>query len=245
MLTLVLILSGCSAIRKQGKTIEYAENLQLTGMTQIEKSNLTGNNFVIQKAEVRVINNGEEKRLLGTLKYIKTGTYLFSIKSIAGIEAARIMINNDTVLVNDRINRKLFYGSSESLYRKYGISFMMLPLIIGDYIDYQPESRQELRCKNGTARIGMQAGRKKILYEIDCGKGKVVNTVITDEIEKDGLRFNMSRFERSEGLYFPGVIVMEDFGRETGKKMAKGDNRKKREKRVLTSHKISIKIVYR
>ena len=40
---------------------------------------------------------------MATIKYELPDKYLISIRSKAGIEAARIFITKDTVLINDRI----------------------------------------------------------------------------------------------------------------------------------------------
>jgi uncharacterized protein YceK len=215
ILTIILILSGCSAVRKQSRTVKNPEKKTVTELSEIINANITKNNFVIQKASINIVNDGQEKKLLGTLKFRNTGTYLFSIKSNAGIEAARVLITNDTVLVNDRINRKFFYGSQEILAGKYGISFSMLPLILGDYVDFQEEREEKLVCKNGIGMIDFHDNEKNISYEIDCNIGKIIKAIILENAGTEGIKIGMSKFIISEGLSYPGVIVLEDMKKET------------------------------
>ena len=68
------------------------------------------------------------------LKFEYPDKYLISIKSRTGIEGARIYISEDTILFNDRINKKMYYGSSLYLKRKYGLTTNFLPLIFGDIV---------------------------------------------------------------------------------------------------------------
>ncbi len=72
-------------------------------------SNLTQETLLILfKADVEVFNNGENRKLISTVKYRKPGNYLVSVKHRTGVEAARIYITKDTVLINDRIYKTLY-----------------------------------------------------------------------------------------------------------------------------------------
>lgn len=206
------VLVGCSAVKKESKTID---SKPVTEFSEIVGNNITGHNFFIQKASINIENKGEEKKLLGTLKFNKDGTYLFSIRNIAGMEAARILITKDTVLVNDRINSRLFYGSSKMLAGKYGISFVMIPLIFGDYVDFHPALEKTLLCENGTGIIEYQENERKISYEIDCTKGKIINTVIKESSGNDGIRIVMKKFISSEKLKYPKLVILQDIQNES------------------------------
>ena len=103
-------------------------------MERIENQNLTKRNFFIQKAEIEILSEEENQKLIASIKFIYPDQYLISLKSKTGIEAARIFITDDTVLINDRINRKLYFGKPAQLKNKYGISPAVLPVVLGDFI---------------------------------------------------------------------------------------------------------------
>ena len=101
------ILSGCSSMKKTIINVPVkseSNNLELTERTL--NRNLTGIDFNIVKAEVEVMNNGESQKLVASVKYRKPGNYLVTIRNRTGIEAARVYITHDTVLINYSIYRK-------------------------------------------------------------------------------------------------------------------------------------------
>ena len=55
--------------------------------------------------------------------------FLISIKSHTGIEVARIFLTGDSIMINDRINKKLYYGSTSYLKNKYGLTTAVFPVI--------------------------------------------------------------------------------------------------------------------
>jgi hypothetical protein len=214
ILGLAIVLSGCSVLKGKKTALVDSRKLSELAISDLENSNLTKNDFYIQKAEIYINNDGKQDKLLGNLKFRKSGTYLFSIRNITGIEAARILINNDSVFINDRINKKLYYGSSEDLNNKYGISFAMLPLIVGDYISYKAVENTKVECKNEKCTIEGSIRGKKILYEVDCSNSKVTNAIIYNDSDKEGLRLKMSEFVKNDSVCFPKIVAMEDLDKE-------------------------------
>ena len=83
------------------------------------------------------------------MKYRLPGNYLVSIRNKTGMEAARVYVTHDTVLINDRIYRKLYIGSNEYLLKKYGIATNSLPLVFGDYLKGLSEVEILKDCSNG------------------------------------------------------------------------------------------------
>lgn len=210
-----IIFSGCSVLKEQKKLAEKSERYTANAISDLQNTNITNINFYIQKAEIKILNEGKENKLLGSLKFRTPGTYLFSIRNIAGIEAARIMIADDSVFINDRINKKLYYGSSENLSRKYGISFDLMPLMVGDYVDYTRNDNKEIECKNGKSTIKGNIDEKRIIYEVDCSNSKVTEAIIYANSEKEGLKFQMSKLVRIDSVCLPRLITVEDLNRET------------------------------
>lgn len=205
------ILAGCSPARRAniGIPFEKADSyIELSD--KILSRNMTTGNFNIVKAEVEIINNGDSQKLIASCKYRTPENYLLSIRNRTGIEAARIYITKDTILINDRIYRKLYCGSNEYLMDKYGLATNALPLIFGDYIDQITEIEQLKDCKNGTAEIQGYLDRKEIWYYLDCGRAKVSAISLCDKAGTAGINFRYSNFKSVGKFIYPGQINIED-----------------------------------
>lgn len=211
ILLAVLILSGCSVPKKAVLTIP--EKVITDNMTLTERllgSNITAMDFDIIKAEIDIFNNGENRKLLCSIKYRKPGNYLIAVKHRSGMEAARIYITNDTIMVNDRIYKNLYIGSKDYLFKKYGIETRMLPLVFGDYLNSLRDAETIKDCKNGISEIQGYLDGKEIWYFIDCNKGKLKAVKISDRIGTSGININFDEFKKSGNNLFPGRITVED-----------------------------------
>ena len=173
-------------------------------------SNLTANDFDIVRADIEIFNNGETRRLISTLKYRNPGNYLISIKHRTGLEAARIYITKDTVLVNDRIYKTLYVGSNDYLLEKYGIETAVIPLIFGDYLNSLTEAVTLKDCKNGISEMQGYINNREIWYYMDCNRAKLSSVSVRDKAGTSGIELNFSEFRRSGNLLYPGKIIFED-----------------------------------
>jgi hypothetical protein len=205
---LLVTISGCSAVKKEEKTRILDDAANVLSLNELIKANLTNNDFNIIKAEIEVINKGEKQRFIAGLKYKAPGTYLISLKSKAGIEGARIFISQDTILVNDRLNKKLFYGSPAFLKQKYGVSTDALPVVMGDYIEEIDKGNIIVNCTKNRRIITEVIEKKEFNYTIDCRERKVIETRINNETE--GFILLFGKFNDFSGKHFPGSIRIED-----------------------------------
>jgi hypothetical protein len=165
------VLSGCS-VTKNRVTGDNTKLLTGTILENAEYQNITNNGFFIQKAEIEILTPGGREKLIGTIKFEKPDKYLISLKSRTGIEGARIYISKDTILVNDRINKKLYSGTGEYLKLKYGISQNLLPLLFGDIILDPKCENVSIKCKDDKGRINCPIKGVYLNYIIDCKEFK-------------------------------------------------------------------------
>lgn len=206
------LLTSCLVFKNAEKTeIENSgKSFSEIDLEKIEDKNITKQNFFISKADIEITGSeGTEKGLLN-LKYIFPGEYLLSLKSRTGIEVARIYISRDTVLVNDRINRRLYYGSNEDLFKKYGLDQSIIPILFGDFVpdDYINEKFEV--CMNGTLEKESNVGGTKIHYILDCKRLKVVSAVAQGEEMGEPVKLNFSGFKKVEKTLIPGVIEIRN-----------------------------------
>lgn len=221
ILLLLIISSGCSVLRNGGSR-NYINSDNVID-ERIEESiriqNLSSKGFYIQKAEIEYLNRDGSQKLLANIKFESPDKYLISLKSKAGIEAARIFITKDTVLINDRINKKLYYSEPDYLKRKYGIAGATFPLVFGDYIGDKIIDGNEVKCFDGKIAIINILKGVKINYVIDCRKGKIVSSIIENSLNKGNIEIKYSHFFKVGNILIPEDIDIIDLHREISVKV--------------------------
>lgn len=215
ILALVLILTACATLKKSSTNITWGNGNAILYKNDIKERNLTNQDFNIQKAEIEINTEGERQKLLGSLKFKAPGTYLLTIKSKTGIEAIRVFMSEDTILVKDRIGKRLYYGSPSYISGKYGISASALPLLTGDYIDKKERMEEKVICEKGISKFEGNIESKKAIYVFDCKKGKIISSDFNFESETEGIKFSFGNFQNISEKVFPGTINIEDYIKET------------------------------
>ncbi|MBK7625938.1 MAG: DUF4292 domain-containing protein [Bacteroidales bacterium] len=210
ILSVVFVSTGCSVFQKAERS-----DFKVSGETNwkaIEKlvvnQNLTAHNFFINKARIDVVTNGAKESFLATIKFIYPDTFLISLRSKTGIEAARIYFTNDTILINDRINRKLFFGRPGNAGRKYGIVPEILPVMLGDFID-KNGNQLDNECIKGETVINTAIAGNKIRYVIDCKNAKVIAVSRESSNSNNPAVIKFGKFLSVAGIFFPSIINID------------------------------------
>ena len=209
LLTAILILSGCSVFRGERKstaTIRYADELSLANVREL---NLTENDFSIQRAEIKYFDEETEVNLVASLKHRAGNEYLVSLRTRAGIEIARLFVSEDTLLVNDRINKKLYCGSSGYLEEKYGITTDGIPLLFGDLV-LTDNQEEKVICQEGKGIFGIKTGLKEIRYFLDCNEKKVSGISIGSEDPEKRIDIELSGFKTLGNMVYPEIIELKE-----------------------------------
>jgi hypothetical protein len=217
ILLIIILSAGCS-VNRIGRTKSYdmLTDNQSTGIYDgLLNQNITKENFYIQKAEIEVISQEGSEKLLGTVKFKSPDNYSISIKSRTGIEAVRIFISSDTILINDRINKKLFCGSPDYLKSKYGITASVLPILFGDYVDSSLQEDVNIQCAGGIFERICNIEGIKISYIIDCGKRKSVIAKGKSSTGAQGIEIQYSEFKKVGTKLIPENIEINDAKKDT------------------------------
>jgi Domain of unknown function (DUF4292) len=213
----ILLFTGCSVLKKgQGevfKNTDMPSGKQI--LEKLQKRNLSNRNFYIQKAEVQIFGQGGVEKLLLSVKYRKPDKYLISVRSKTGIEAARLFISADTILLNDRINRRLYCSSPDYLKKKYGLTLSVIPVLIGDYIVNNESSFRAMECIENRIKINGTVDGLKINYLIDCTSGKSVLSILESSLSSERIEVKNSEFFELENNIIPGNIEINDYKRES------------------------------
>jgi len=211
LLTSILI-EGCSVTRFRGKGPAEDSNNALTGniLESVKRQNITNSGFFIQKAEIEIESQNGKERYLGSIKFEKPDKYLISIRSRSGIEGARIYISNDTILVNDRINKKLYFGTSFYLKRKYGIDQSCLPLILGDIVLDKACEENQKKCLGDKIMTSCFPKGISLNYEIDCRKRKTLSVEQINSFSQTGIKIKYNNFRNVDNIFIPATVEFED-----------------------------------
>lgn len=207
-----VLLSGCSVFRKaggsgiQGISInESAEPLDV-----VVSQNICSKGFYIQKAELEYINGKNKEKFLASIKFEFPDKYLISVKSRTGIEGARIFITKDSVYVNDRINKKMYFGSAFGLRRRFGLNQVFLPLIFGDLLLERDRRSYKVSCSEDKMIFDAYVRGARVNYKIDCRKAKLFATEIIGSTAADGIKFKFGRYIKADNIIIPGEIELDN-----------------------------------
>jgi len=207
-----LLLGSCSLIRKQESIIATTDKEKAAEISAIAGNNLTGIDFSLQKVEIIIEEDGKKQKFMGNIKYKNPDVFLISIRNYAGIEGMRIYIDRDTVLANDRINKKLYYGSSERISLKYGINRRYLATGFGDLVIERDKMNKETECEKGLKKIINNTGDFNVKFTVDCRIGKIIRTEFSrkENSEKDKTSLSFSHFKKLENVIYPEVIMINN-----------------------------------
>jgi hypothetical protein len=216
ILFLIIFSLGCSVTKiKKNRTSDISKRLSDNIFESIKEQNITNSNFFIQKAEIQVISKSETEKLIGSIRFKNPDKYLISLKSRTGIEIARIYISDDTILINDRINRKLYFGSSLYLLKKYGFKTTFLPLILGDLvINKYPETNKEKQTGD-KFNFDCLVNGILIKYNIDYEKRKTIFICMENSLNKNSINISYENFKKSGNILIPGKIEINNLIKNT------------------------------
>jgi hypothetical protein len=206
----VLFFTSCSVSRlnSKGDIINDDIDSERIEIGNIEQQNLTSESFYIQKAEIKVLIKGERRNFIASVKFHKPDSFLISLRSNSGIEAARILLTSDSIIINDRINRTLLYGKKSDAVRKYGFSIHMVPLFLGDIIIREKERLESFECFQGSVNLDTYIDGFKINYSIGCNKQKSELTSIIRETDTKPIQLKFSDYIRLGDKYFARKVTM-------------------------------------
>jgi hypothetical protein len=215
ILFLSILITGCSVIRKgsNSNSVLQPDTRSDQLPESIRTQNISANSFFIQKAEIVISRPEETDKFLGSIKYENSGKYLISIRSKTGIEAARIFISEDSIRVNDRINRIYYYGSSKYLKSEFGLTTALIPILFGDFVGNSSGSSSFEKCSDGKLNNFSTAEGVGIKYVIDCKKGKIIVAVLEKNLNREEIELKYSKFLKINGLLYPGAIEVKDLSR--------------------------------
>lgn len=213
------ILTGACSVTRKAKTATYQESGDTNSenvLSRVIKQNITSASFFIQKAEIELITQNITKKFLGSIKFEYPDKFLISLKSRTGIEGARIYINKDSILVNDRINKVIYFGTAMNLKRKFGVNQSVIPIIFGDMVVESRFNPGTGKCEDNKLIVDCSIRGVTMRYNIDCKRSKIdqVNLENLGNLGNSNLKGNInvnySNFIYLNNTLIPRSISVED-----------------------------------
>ncbi len=197
---ILIFFAGCSVTGRHGKSV--LGNSENEKQLKFNYNGLTQSSFFIQRADIEVLTNNEKNSFIASVKFNRPDSFLISIRSKTGIEVARVFLTKDSVLVNDRLNKVLYYGAEEALRKKYGYGNELIYLISGGFIEDLKSKNEIFNCNNGKIYYTSNVCGRNVDYLIEC-KALEINTITVESTDsgKD-LRINYFGKEKKEGFVF-------------------------------------------
>jgi len=206
-------LTGCSVSKPliQNNTIKKSINGSNVELNELVGQNITANSFLIQKAEVDVSEQGEKQRFIASVKFNKPDSFLISVRSTTGIEAVRIFTTKDTILINDRINRTFFYGNRKAAEKKYGVSSVLFPVLLGDVVVSDKSETTFYKCENDLITLSSFVEGIRLDYLISCENLRTAEISLTREISSKPVVLKFNDFGKVSDFIFAERVGITDF----------------------------------
>lgn len=206
IVSLFLIISSCSVYRGQkarssGTNSEKDYNSK---DSYIRSKNLTNDGFYLKSLDIIISNGNSRNKFSGSLKFEKPDKYLLTLRSISGIEIARIFISRDSVYLMDRIKHKVYRTEGKYIYREYGFAIELLPVLLGDYIG---KCNSVFSDRNGgnILEAECKVAGFNVIYLFNENVGKVTSALgRRGDNEYGSIKFD--KFRNISGLIYPGRI---------------------------------------
>jgi len=191
---------------KISRTVESEErSVEKEFFEEIRSRNLFKGPTSIDKISVVFDDGTATRRFRAYLRYNGRDSMLVSIRTIAGIEAARILLSKEKVEVIDRINDIFYTGKTKELGKRYGFGNFEPGLIFGDFKGVT-NIEDTIKCIDGEAEL-VEGRRNRIIgYRFDCNLKKVNEIRIYERREGDLIKGEIKEITETDSLLYPGII---------------------------------------
>jgi hypothetical protein len=163
--------------------VQEKENVKLKIKARSSKflvKKLKANEFqfktISAKASVSIIDNDNKKKSFKTHLRIKHDSIIWMSITAIGLEAARVIITQDSVKLIDRMKKQYFIGDFKYINRIFGTNLdyqMLEALLIGNSLDF-----------NEKDKVHSRVDRKKDLYYLSTEKKRKVKKELQKAKEK-------------------------------------------------------------
>lgn len=192
----LLIVSSCKSTRYTLKKPikEYGFNYLYAKMLE----NHANFDFLSGKFNIEYIENRKTTELRGQLRIKKDSLTWLSFSPALGIEAARVLLSNDSVKFINRLNKSYFTGEYkvlDSLLRTTIDYSILQAMIVGNDITQYDVNKYRASIDGGLYRITIQERRK---IKKSLKSGEIDSKVLVQNIWLDPDNFRIHKIDLKE-----------------------------------------------
>jgi len=212
VLIFALAVSSCSVSRKAAKATEgaFPGESASNSLESVILNNLSNRDFYIRRADIKLRQENVTVSLNASIKFRRPDSLLISLRSSFGVEAGKGLITADTIMINDRFNRKLMVGDPEAIRAKYGIDPSMIFVLMGDMIVSRDDYRSLMKCQKGEFIKKHSIEGREVEYTVDCQKRKVKKVYLEGDLRTGNITIHLSEIVKEGSISYPAKVVISD-----------------------------------
>lgn len=162
------------------------------------------------KTKLQFETEGSNVSATANIRIRKDSLIWFSLTPALGIEVARGIITQDSMVLVDRINKTYSVYGFAALSKKFNFNLsyhLIEALILGN--SSQPLSSDDQAYREGTDFLLDQlTGPVKVQERIDGNTLKIENIRMVDDLTKNSLAINYSEFDKLDEFDFPYQAII-------------------------------------
>ena len=199
-------MSGCSTGKLVSNRNEFDFKEDIHSATAgLKLNNISDEDFFITKGLIFLKSLKESQRFIFNVRHKAPDIYLISIRNNMGIEGGRIYVTKDTLLINDRVNRRVLYGKPEMIRKLTGMPLTFIDLLFGDISGKRTLDENKIESKEGKVIINQLINGFSGISEIDIKMNKIRKADWNTGPGSKEIKFRYSDFDRG-GKHFPHKV---------------------------------------
>ncbi len=207
VLCLIALITSCRSLRPVS-SVRYIDDKGFPArefFRSVSSNNIINGPVAVNRISLHYKDEDQERSFKANLKYNGRDTILVSIRSLAGLEAARMLVTGDSVKIIDRINKILYISDNRSLGNKLGFDIVDFGLLFGDLMNNFTDKRKII-CSDGLVYKTDNGKYYNTNYRIRCDVLKVEHI---ESFDKEGNIIAIGQFDKfrkEDGVNYPGEI---------------------------------------
>jgi len=199
---------GCSTSRKVRNSASGAAGEVTTYYEygDLLRTGVSSEGFFIKKLRIVIDIDGNRNSYTANLRKSDDGKWLASIQLLR-VEVFRVFADRESVTILDRIGRKAIIITWEVLAMKYGITYDLLPAILGDIPRIARQAQKDIGCISPTE---FRAGSFRYEIVADCNIPRAREMIITSTTFGRTLSVKAEEYSIAEERYYTSVIFVEE-----------------------------------
>lgn len=198
-----------------------------------------GFEYLSTRTKFKYKNGNDKTKATARMRIKKDSIIWFSLTPGVGIEAARGIITQDSLILMDRVSKEAYYFSFDSLSKRFEFDFsydLFQSVLIGD-LPFDQEEGDEINRTDNDITIVQQEQQLTVRNKIDLKTGRLKNLKASTSENRNTLEIKYNEFRPlNEKAFANKALMILNYFKEGKKEQATVDlehNRIKIEEKPL------------